>query len=168
MSNALATIAVLFFCAAMLTVVVQDFQRLRISNRLVLALVLGWPAYVLLAAGPGKSMLLDLGAALGVLLMGFFMFERGWIGAGDVKLAAATALWLGPLWTLPFLLYTAVGGGVLAGLMLALRQGSLPDLVPSRRWSRRLRAAQTPIPYGIALAGGALAVFAQMPLTPPA
>lgn len=168
MNSVLVAATGVFFCAAMLAVAVQDFQRLRISNRLVLALALGWPAFALLSAEPGRTMLLDLGAGAGVLLMGFLAFARGLIGAGDVKLAAATALWFGPAWTLPYLLYTAIGGGLLAALVLALRQGRLPEMVPSRRWSRRLRAAQTPIPYGIALAGGALFVFAQMPPAAPA
>lgn len=163
MSSALAFIVVLFFCAAMLAVVVQDLRSLRISNRLVAGLALGWPAHAVLATGAARGMLLDLGAAVGVLLIGFFLFARGWIGAGDVKLASATALWLGPLGTLSYLLYTAVGGGLLAAAVLALRQEPLPGLVRSRRWSRRLRAPHTPLPYGVALAGGALAVMAQMP-----
>ena len=38
---------------------------------------------------------MHVAAALAVLVVTFVFFSRGWIGGGDAKLAAATALWLG-------------------------------------------------------------------------
>ena len=42
---------------------------------------------------------------LAVLVVTFMFFARGWIGGGDAKLAAATALWLGFDQLLNYLLY---------------------------------------------------------------
>ena len=43
---------------------------------------------------PPPTIGMHVGAAA-VLVVSFVFFARGWIGGGDAKLAAATALWLG-------------------------------------------------------------------------
>ena len=48
-----------------------------------------------------------------VLAVTFVFFALGWIGGGDAKLAAATALWLGFDHLLKYLLYASLFGGVL-------------------------------------------------------
>ena len=42
---------------------------------------------------------------LAVLVVTFAFFARGWIGGGDAKLAAATALWLGFDQLMTYLIY---------------------------------------------------------------
>jgi prepilin peptidase CpaA len=37
---------------------------------------------------------MHVGRAAAVLVVAFVFFARGWIGGGDAKLAAATAMWL--------------------------------------------------------------------------
>ena len=56
---------------------------------------------------------MHVGAAASVLVVTFMFFARGWIGGGDAKLAAATALWLGFDQLLDYLLYASLFGGVL-------------------------------------------------------
>ena len=55
-----------------------------------------------------------------VLVVGFVLFACNWLGAGDVKLLAALALWAGPAGTLGLVTWTALGGGVLAVIVLAI------------------------------------------------
>ena len=57
---------------------------------------------------------LDLAAAAAVFLAGAVAFRFRLLGGGDVKLLAAGALWLGAAALGPFLLATALAGGVLA------------------------------------------------------
>ena len=64
---------------------------------------------------------MHFGAGLVVLVFAFICFARGWIGGGDAKLAAATALWLGFDLLMPYLLYASLLGGVLTILIIRFR-----------------------------------------------
>jgi len=72
------------------------------------------------------SGLIDLAFSVITALLLFFLlfvvFARGIIGGGDVKLAAAIALWLSPPDCYVFLMTTALAGGVLALVHLVLRR----------------------------------------------
>jgi len=95
-----------------------------------------------------------------VLAITFAMFARGWMGGGDAKLAAATALWIGwsPL-LLNYALITSVFGGMLALALLRLRRYPIPAFAQGWTWLTRLHDTGTGVPYGIALALGGLAVY---------
>jgi prepilin peptidase CpaA len=70
------------------------------------------------------------------------------MGGGDVKLAAALALWFSPGSTIKFLVLTSLAGGVLTLGVLA--------------WHRaRRREGKPEVPYGVAIAFGGLAILAQ-------
>jgi prepilin peptidase CpaA len=87
---------------------------------------------------------------------------RGVLGGGDVKLLSATMIGLPPEASLHLLTATAISGGVLALLYLALRR--LPDPAPRSSPTPPLRRVCTverwrirrhgPLPYGVAIAGG--------------
>jgi prepilin peptidase CpaA len=81
-----------------------------------------------------------------VLLAG--AFYAGMMGGGDVKLAAALALWFSPQSTIRFLVIMSLAGGVLTMALLV--------------WHRAKRREGRPeIPYGVAIAFGGLAILAQ-------
>ena len=67
-----------------------------------------------------------------VLAVAFVFFARGWIGGGDAKLAAATALWLGFDQLLAYFVYASLFGGVLTLLMIRFRLVPLPALLAAR------------------------------------
>jgi prepilin peptidase CpaA len=94
-----------------------------------------------------------------VLAVGFAFFSRGWIGGGDAKLAAATALWLGWGHLYEYLLYASLLGGALTLLILEFRKRSLPPMLADRAWVVRLHEPAGGVPYGIALAIAALLVY---------
>lgn len=108
--------------------------------------------------------------ALGGVL--FVLHARGWIGGGDVKLATALALGLAPLDTWDMIVGTALAGGVLGLIYMALPR-LLPAAPPvaARRgqstprrfltveaWRIRRRG---PLPYGVAIAAGGTLVLLQ-------
>jgi prepilin peptidase CpaA len=97
---------------------------------------------------------------LAALVAGMGMFAAGWIGGGDGKLFAVCALWLGWPAALPFLLYTGLAGGALTFAILALRSGWLaPAVAGGPTWLRNLGTNGGDLPYGVAIAIGALAAF---------
>jgi len=89
------------------------------------------------------------------------LFIPGWFGGGDAKLMAAIALWLGFDSLLPYVLYVALAGGFIATLFSMVRSVPLPRAFLGEAWALRLHRTDAGIPYGIALAAGALLVYPQ-------
>jgi prepilin peptidase CpaA len=89
------------------------------------------------------------------------MFAAGWIGGGDAKLAAATALWLGFEHLTTYLLYASLMGGALTLLLLRYRREPMPGLLVRQEWAVHLHSPSTGVPYGIALAAAALLLYPQ-------
>src|SRR5258708_12771461 len=73
----------------------SDLLTMTISNRVSLILIAGFAALALVSGMHMTDVLLHVAAACIVLVVAFGFFTQGWIGGGDAKLAAATALWLG-------------------------------------------------------------------------
>ena len=152
-------VRLLLFPALMAFAAVSDMFTMTISNRISLALVAG---FLLLAIFGGMGMhaiAMHVGAGLAVLAFTFACFAMGWIGGGDAKLAAATALWFGFEHLVLYLAYASVVGGLLTLLILQWRQWPLPAQLSSQAWLQRLHEKDGGIPYGIALAIGALLIY---------
>jgi len=100
-----------------------DVQSRRIPNHLTFpALVIALASHAVFGHVEGLfDALTGMAVAGGVLVPGWLM---GWMGAGDVKLAAAVGAWLGMPGALLAVLGSLVAGGVVS-LVLALRQGVL-------------------------------------------
>jgi prepilin peptidase CpaA len=93
-----------------------------------------------------------------MLLAGIVLFSLGWVGGGDAKLLAVASLWLGFEPMVLFLGYVAIFGGALAIAILAYR--SVPaGALPLPGWAARLHAKGEGIPYGVAIAAGALMIY---------
>ena len=105
------------------------------------------------------DILLHVGAGATVLIVAFACFAMGWVGGGDAKVAAGAALWFGFGYLLNYLLYASLFGGALTLLLLQFRQWPLPYLFTGQAWLLRLHAKESGIPYGIALAIGALMIY---------
>ena len=151
----------LLFPALMAFAASSDLFTMTISNRLSLALAGG---FVLLTFASGMSLAavgMHVGAAALVLAVAFVFFTRGWIGGGDAKLAAATALWFGFDYLLDYLIYASLFGGVLTLLLLQFRRWPLPIQLEQQAWIQRLHDRAGGVPYGIALAAAALTVYPQ-------
>jgi prepilin peptidase CpaA len=110
-----------------------------------------------------SDVLAHAGAAATVLAVTFLFFARGWIGGGDAKLAAATALWFGFDHLLVYLLYASIFGGALTLAMIRFRLMSLPQALADQEWVKRLHRPNGGVPYGIALAAAALLIYPDTP-----
>ena len=152
-------IRLFLFPAMMIFAASSDLFTMTISNRVSLALVGGFFVMALATALPGTAILSHLGSALIVLAVSFVFFARGWLGGGDAKLAAATALWLGFDQLLNYLLYASLFGGVLTFALLKFRLVPLPAFLAEQEWVRKLHQSDVGVPYGIALAAAALCVY---------
>jgi prepilin peptidase CpaA len=149
----------MLFPAMMAFAASSDLLTMTISNRISLILIAGFFALALASGMSVTDALWHVAAASTVLVVAFGFFARGWIGGGDAKLAAATALWLGFDHLLPYLLYASLFGGALTLLLLKFRLAPLPPLLARQDWVQRLHHKQGGIPYGIALAAAALVVY---------
>jgi prepilin peptidase CpaA len=154
---------ILIFPALMAFAASSDLFTMTISNRLTLALVGGFAALALMTGMPLQAMLEHGGAGLLILVVSFILFSRGWIGGGDAKLAAATALWFGWTHLFEYVLYASLLGGVLTMGLLHFRKFALPSSMAAMDWVERLHRPGGGVPYGIALAAAALIIY---PYTP--
>jgi len=149
----------LLFPALMAFAAASDLFTMTISNRVSLALAAGFLVLALASGMAPSEILSHLGAGTSVLAVSFVCFAFGWIGGGDAKLAAAAALWFGFGHLLNYLVYASLFGGVLTLLLLQFRQWPLPYPLAGQSWLLKLHAKESGIPYGIALAIGALVVY---------
>ena len=156
-------ILMLLFPALMAFAASSDFFTMTISNRVSIALVAGFFALALYSGMNLQAVMWHVGAALAVLSVTFVFFARGWIGGGDAKLAAATALWLGFDHLMAYLLYASIFGGVLTLALLRFRQIPLPAALGEQDWVKRLHKSDGGVPYGIALAAAALLIYPDTP-----
>lgn len=158
----LPLIAILvIFPAAMAYAAASDIVSMTISNRLCLFLVVAFGLCALSLGLSWSQIGWHVAAGLLVLFVGIGLFAAGWVGGGDAKLVAATALWFGFEPLLPYLLATALAGGVLTIVLYKLREAPLPGRAENWAWAKRLHGVQQGVPYGAALAFGALAVLPQ-------
>jgi prepilin peptidase CpaA len=156
-------VRLLLFPAVMAFAASSDLLTMTISNRVSLILVGGFFALALVTGMDPVDIVWHLGAASVVLAAAFGLFARGLIGGGDAKLAAATALWLGFDHLLPYFIYASLCGGALTLALLEFRMAPLPDWLARLEWMQRLHAHNAGVPYGIALAAAALAVYPDTP-----
>jgi prepilin peptidase CpaA len=149
----------LLFPALMAFAAASDLFTMTISNRVSLALAAGF-LVLALAGGMGLPDILGhVGAGAAVLAVAFVCFAMGWVGGGDAKMVAGVALWFGFDHLLTYLVYASLFGGALTLLLLQFRQWPLPYPLVGQAWLLRLHAKESGIPYGIALAIGALMVY---------
>lgn len=142
--------AVLSLCA------MHDATSFKIPNRYVAVLLAGWLPMVWLTDMSWQVAGVSAAMAGLILLVGFALFALGLLGAGDVKLLAATALWVAPAQMPTFLLATTFLGGVLSLVLLRLRSMPLPGFAMQAGWLVQLHERERVMPYGVAIAGGAM------------
>ncbi|TVR78787.1 MAG: pilus assembly protein CpaA [Rhodospirillales bacterium] len=164
--TALAGFIVTAWLGLVILAALADIDDLRIPNRISALIALLWPIHALAAApAAGTGWLADAGLAIavaaGVFAVGTGLFVFRWMGGGDVKLMAALSLWAGPALVLPFLVVTTLAGGALA-LLMATRLRFVVAGVSEWLGAADLRdrLLGTRIPYGVAIATGAVVVIA--------
>src|SRR5476651_1444580 len=152
-------IRLLLFPALMAFAASSDLFTMTISNKLSLALTAVFFLLTLVIGMSWPAFGMHLAAGALVLVISFGFFSQGWIGGGDAKLVAATALWFGFDNLVDYLVYASLFGGVLTIVLIQFRKLPLPAPLARQPWILRLHETGGGIPYGIALAAAALAVY---------
>jgi prepilin peptidase CpaA len=145
-------IPALLYATMLLIAAGYDFLLRRIPNWIVVGLLLVFVPAAATGLTPtlwGSSL-----AAFALAVAGSgALYLLGWIGAGDSKLFSAAALFAGLPNLLLLFVGTAVAGGIYAVVVLALRPKEvLRGMTTRARPDEKLRG----IPYGVAIAAGAL------------
>jgi len=138
-----------------------DLLTMRIPNWISIALLASFVGVSLLAGLSLPQIGISVAVGVAVLVVSFLLFIPGWIGGGDAKLAAVIALWMGLDKVLEFLVYSALLGAVLTFAILLFRWKVNNTWLPSVNWILRLHDNKKGVPYGIALAAGAMIVYTQ-------
>ena len=155
----MSTIALYFFPVALGIAALSDLLTMKIPNKLVLLIAAGFLIVAIAFSLPLQDLAMHILCALIVLAAAFGLFALRFIGGGDAKLAAATALWLGFGTTLPYVAYTALFGGILTIVILLLRGIPLHPVLARMGWLARLHNKRSGIPYGIAMAVSGIIVY---------
>ena len=149
----------LLFPSLMVFAASSDLLTLTISNRVSLALAVGFLILAALCGLTPPTILWHLLTGLGVLTIGLVLFARGLVGGGDAKLAAVAALWLGLDRLADYALLSSLIGGVVTLAILAFRLMPLPAWLANDVCAAKLHQPGGGVPYGIALAAAALVIY---------
>jgi prepilin peptidase CpaA len=140
----LGALAVILVVAAVI-----DVRTFTISNRLNIVVALLAPLYWWSAGLPlWPDAAIHVAVAAGVFAILSIAFVAGLMGGGDVKLAAALALWFSPAATVRFLVFMSIAGGLVTLVVLVIHK-------------LRSGEGRPKVPYGVAIAIGGLAILAQ-------
>ncbi len=139
----------------------SDALSLRIPNWLTLA-IFGVFFPLAFATGMPLSVFgLHVLTAIILFVIGFLFFSAGLFGGGDAKLLAAAGIWFGSSQALPFLVFTVMAGGVLALCVGLWSIISMSWEIHDVSWAKKLVSLRPSVPYGYALAIGAILAFPQ-------
>ena len=142
MQGGLSWLFIALLAAALLLAAIGDWRTRTIPNWLNAAIAaLAVPFWWSIGLDPWPGVALQLALGAGVFGLFAIAFRLGAMGGGDVKMAAAVALWLPFTGVVKLLAVMSIAGGVLTLAMLAAHR-----LAKS--------AGQPEIPYGIAIAFG--------------
>ena len=158
-------VAVVFtfvFLSLCIYAALRDVETLTITNGLNLAIAfLFFPAIII--AAPGWDVFgAHMMAGAIAFLVSIFLFAFGVFGGGDAKMIPGVMLWLGPAATMPFLMAMAVIGGGLAVCVILARKLVPAHAVPG--FAAETLQAGNGVPYGVAIAGGAIYAAPLSPL----
>ena len=155
----------LLFAALLFAAAVTDLTHYRIPNGIVLGLM-GLFLVVALIHFPSVNWPIHLIPAIATLAVTAVIYVLRGMGAGDAKLIAVLALWSGTPALAPFLLWTTVSGLLMAVVLvpsrLFLSQLAVQRRLEIRSLPRILRRKEG-VPYGLAIASGALLASAEFP-----
>ncbi|RUP09373.1 prepilin peptidase [Hyphomicrobium sp.] len=155
----LASLFLMTFPVAMAFAAANDLFTMKIPNKISLALVGGFVAVAVLTRMPLETFGTNLAIGFAILGVTFVLFSLNFLGGGDAKLIAAGSIWIGANDIIEYLVFVAVFGGVLSLAILGYRNWFPAQSFALPGWAQRLHVHSGPIPYGIAIAAGALAVF---------
>lgn len=157
----LSILGVMFF-GLCLYAACHDFSCLKIPNWLNLTIAALFIPAAVVSGLPLEMIGGHVIAGVVAFVVGYGLFGFGIIGGGDAKMLPGVLLWLGPDAGIEFLFYMALAGGLLTICLILARK-----FVPIEAVHARFRASfeeKAGVPYGVAIAAGALGAAASSPL----
>lgn len=142
---------------------VSDLRSMRIPNWISVALIVLFAIGIPFGLSENLTAHLIVFGIAALIVLGLFFAKLA--GGGDVKLIAALALWMGPAGIVPFILYMALAGGVLAIAAIVLTKNNAlagKEFKNESSWLARLGRGERVVPYGVAIAAGFVAALTNL------
>lgn len=163
--------ALIYIFPAMLVIAaVSDVVRYEIPNWVSVVLAVGYILIALLNGAGFAQLASHVMAGAAVFALGAVLFYFRAFGGGDVKLLAASAVWVGWHDLFPYLIVVALAGGIVTLLLLVIRcvnklAGNANDPLMTEdesAWLSRLLSPERGVPYGVAISLAGLLVFSNV------
>lgn len=147
----------LVYAAISIACGISDLLTYRIPNLFIVLLIAGF-AGTALQHRNSIEWLSHLGSFLVILSICATFYALGKMGAGDVKLLAALALWSGAYGLVPLLFWVSLCGLIATGAIVLARHfmPSLQIVVLKARPFPRLLTRGEVIPFGLGIGAGAI------------
>ncbi|MEM9705331.1 MAG: prepilin peptidase [Pseudomonadota bacterium] len=158
----IALLAIASFPAALIIAAMNDIYEFKIPNYVPVLLGAGFLVTSLALRADARIVLDCLMIATAALVVGFGLFARRIIGAGDAKLFAATMLWVGSSAIIPFLFNIAIGSVILTLSLLVFRKAPAFPVYAQAPWLLRLHQEPKDIPYAVAICIAGLLTFPEL------
>ena len=155
---------ILSFLTLIFSAAISDLTRFKIPNKYPFFISLLFFISSALVNWSWWFVIYNLLTALVILLICFLLFIKRYIGGGDAKLFSAISLWSGLNGLYEFVLVMAFSGGGLSILLILFRKLTLSPVLKRIYWINQLHSNKNQIPYGLAIAFGALVTFDQFPI----
>jgi prepilin peptidase CpaA len=162
--NTAIALALSLFPILMIMSALSDVATMTIPNRVSIALALAFYPTAFLDGLSVQAVAASTGVGLALLIVGAGMFALRWVGGGDAKLFAAAGLWIGLTGLAPYLLWATLAGGMFSLGLILMRGWAQPYTVGATGWVGRLLEPKGDVPFGVAIAAGALAAFPESAL----
>jgi prepilin peptidase CpaA len=145
--------------ALMIMAAASDVTSFRIPNWLTgLAALLFFPVALIMGM-PLAELQWHIVICVILFVAGYALFALRLFGGGDAKLMAVAGLWLGTSQTANFLILTALAGGFLVLVICALALMQFFASTSGVSFGKAVRNLAPRVPYGFALAVGAILAF---------
>ncbi|MEM7633801.1 MAG: prepilin peptidase [Pseudomonadota bacterium] len=153
------TLILTLFPVLIIIAAIGDFLTMKIPNWLNILVGTSFFAAAFYVGMPLEQIGWHVAAGVIVLIVGFGLFAGGLIGGGDAKLLAVAAMWLGMEQLIMFLVVMSIAGGVLAVAMKLWWWVKLEADLRGFKWFKSTVKSSIDLPYGVAIAVGALFAF---------
>lgn len=149
-------LAILLFPFLMLLAGTHDVLTARIPNVLVAVIALLFIPFAWLTQQPVWMIGTNLLTGFTLLVVGYPLFAFRLVGGGDAKLLAAAGLWLGFPCSILFVGFSVLAGGILAASIGLFYLINFEASIHSSKLEGLFRPLAPSVPYGFALAAGAI------------
>lgn len=134
---------------------VSDVRRLRIPNTHVMAVLAAFVVAYALSPQSFGVWWHPFAAGAVFLVITYIMFALRMLGAGDAKMGAVLALWVGLPGLMAYVMYMAIMGGVIGVASLVIKKRKPFKNPRAGGWIATVQSGGNAVPYGIAITAGA-------------